>query len=134
MDASMDAESRDGSIPPLAPPSPRLGTAEHFRWLRGVVAAVLILNGIDAVLTLLWVYAGLAEEANPLLAELVHEHPVLFAACKIALVGAGSLLLWRARHRPLAIVGIFAVFLVYYAILLLHVGYLSWIVGTLVAP
>lgn len=125
---------REAPIPALEPPAPELGTPTHFRWLHGLVKTVLVLNLIDAVLTLLWVNAGLAREANPLLAELVHEHPVIFTVGKIGLVGGGSLLLWRARNRPLAIVGIFLAFLVYYAILLLHLGYVGWIAGTLLYP
>ena len=42
----------------------QVGTSEHFRWLRGIVVAVLVLNRLDAVFTLLWVEAGLALEAN----------------------------------------------------------------------
>ena len=124
----------DSPIPALAPPAPYLGSPLHFRWLRGLVKSVLVLNLIDAILTLLWVNAGLANEANPLLAGLVRHHPVLFTASKIGLVGLGSLLLWRARNRPLAIVGIFLAFLVYYGILLIHLGYMSWIAGTILYP
>jgi hypothetical protein len=71
---------------------------------------VLVINLIDAVLTLFWVGAGFAEEANPLLADLVKEHPVGFAVAKLGLVGLSSLLMWRLRHRPLAVVGIFCTF------------------------
>ena len=105
--------------------SSRIGTPEHFRWLYGIVKVVLVLNLIDAVLTLLWVGAGLAREANPFVAALVTERPVAFAAAKLALVGFGSLLLWRLRQRPLAVVGIFAVFLAYYAVLLHHVRFIG---------
>jgi hypothetical protein len=42
--------------------------------------------------------------------------------------------LWRHRRRPLAVVGIFGVFLTYYFLLLVHVGYLSLIMGTLLFP
>ena len=118
-----------------APPgdNPALGTPQQYRWLNGIVKAVLVLNLLDAMFTTLWVGAGLAREANPLLAELVVKSPVLFVLIKTTLVALGSLFLWRMRHLPMAVVGIFVVFLVYYGILLYHLGYLSWILGDIVA-
>jgi hypothetical protein len=111
-----DAASRDA----LA-----IGTPQHFRWLEGIVYAVLALNLADAVFTLLWIRGGLAAEANPLLRDLAHGQPALFVAAKLALVGAGSWLLWRLRHRPLSVVAIFVAFGVYYGLLLAHVGFLA---------
>jgi hypothetical protein len=108
-----------------------IGTPEQFRFLEGVVKAVLVMNMLDAVLTLLWVRAGLAREANPLLDELVSGNAVLFVLVKLSLVGMGSWLLWRWRSRPVAVVGIFAAFLAYYAILVEHVSYASGLVGWL---
>jgi hypothetical protein len=115
-------------------PSPRIGTAEHFRWLHGIVCVVLVLNLVDAVFTLLWVGAGLAREANPLLAHLVRQYPVGFALAKLGLVGLSSVLLWRLRHRPLAVVSIFCSFVVYYLVLLHHLSFLgtilrAWLAG-----
>jgi len=97
-----------------------IGTETQFRWLRGVLFAVLALNLADALLTLHWVSSGMAVEANPLLAELVVESPVLFVVTKMSLVALGSLLLWRNRHRASAVVAIFAAFIVYYLLLLYH--------------
>jgi hypothetical protein len=98
----------------------RVGTIEHFRWLNGIVVATLVLNLADALLTIGWVAAGAADEANPLLSGLVHGHPALFAAVKIALVSLGSWVLWRFRRRGLAVVAIFVGFLAYYFLLLYH--------------
>jgi hypothetical protein len=108
-----------------------VGTQEHFRWLEGIVKVTLVLNLLDALFTLAWVWAGLAREANPLLDELVHGHPIAFVAAKLGLVGLGSLLLWRLRHRPLAVIAMFVAFLAYYALLLVHVDYLSSLIGFL---
>lgn len=113
--------------------TPQIGTPEHYRWLLGVVKVTLVLNLLDALFTLTWVWLGLATEANPILATLVHEHPVAFVTAKLALVGLGSLLLWQRRRRPLAVVAIFCAFLVYYAVLLIHVDYLGTIVGILLS-
>jgi Domain of unknown function (DUF5658) len=109
----------------------RIGTPQHFRWLHGIVKIVLVLNLLDVVFTLLWVWSGLAKEANPLLRELVHTSPVGFATAKLVGVGLASLLLWRLRERPLAVVAIFLAFLAYYALLLAHIGFLSLVVGAL---
>jgi len=86
---------------------------------------VLVLNLIDAVLTLIWVRAGLAEEANTLMDELVNENALAFVLVKLSLVGMGSWVLWNRRESPLAVVAIFGVFLIYYAILVHHVQYAS---------
>ena len=79
-----------------AAPRERLavGTPQHFRWLEGIVYALLALNLADAVFTLLWIRGGLAGEANPLLRELAHDHPFAFVAAKLALVGLGLRSLW----------------------------------------
>ena len=114
--------------------APRIGTPEHFRWLGGIVKILLALNLLDAIFTLVWVTAGLADEANPLLATLVRDNPLIFTAVKLSLVGGGSWLLWQQRRRPLAVVGIFGVFLTYYFLLLIHVGYLSLLIGPLLFP
>ena len=56
---------------PKTPPDSWIGTREQFRWLLGIVKVVLALNLLDAIFTLVWINAGLAREANPLLAEIV---------------------------------------------------------------
>lgn len=112
---------------PLLP----VGTQQHFRWLEGIVKVTLVLNLLDALFTLVWVSSGLATEANPMLQTLVRERPIVFVGAKLALVGLGSLLLWRLRQRPLAVIAIFVGFIAYYALLLVHVDYLSWVLGIL---
>jgi hypothetical protein len=102
-----------------------IGSDRQFRWLFGIIITVIILNLIDAVFTLFWVNAGLAEEANILLRHLVNDYPVVFVAVKLALVSLGTLLLWRHRNRKFAVIGIFMVFIIYYYVLLYHLKYLS---------
>lgn len=136
----VDVDGRLGAMPfvPSTKPNVRplrdlssLGTEEHFRWVEGIVKSLLVLNLLDAVFTLLWVRVGAAEEANALMRELVNNHAVLFVVVKTALVAAGSYLLWRRRHRPVAVIGIFGVFLAYYAVLLYHLQYSSYLVRAL---
>lgn len=122
------------STSPAESSVPHIGTAEHFRWLHGVVKVVLVLNLLDATFTILWVGAGLAREANPLFEVLVRDDPLVFATTKLLLVALASLLLWRLRHRPLAVVAIFVSFLAYYLILLHHVRFLGLLVGARLFP
>jgi len=117
---SLHADPRSGRL--------LVGTPQHFRWLEGIVFAVLALNVADAVFTLLWIRGGLATEANPLLQDLAHGSPGVFVAAKLLLVLLGSWLLWRERRRPLAVVAIFIAFLAYYGLLLAHLGFLGVVV------
>lgn len=104
-------------------PESWVGHPEHFRWLEGIVRMVLFLNLADALLTIIWIRAGLAHEANPLLASVIAYSPVLFVTVKTSLVSLGSLLLWRLRYRPLSVIAIFIVFLAYYFLLLFHLNH-----------
>jgi hypothetical protein len=108
----------------------RIGTRQHYRWLLGIAKAVLLLNLLDALFTLYWVYSGLAREANPLLDDLLR-HPVLFMAVKLTLVSGGSWLLWIHRNKPLAVIAVFIAFLTYYFILLVHLGFLGELIRAL---
>ncbi len=101
-------------------PAPWVGTAVHFDWLKGFVKAILVMNLFDAVLTIYWISSQRAVEANPLLADLAHAHPLEFVIVKLTLVSLGSGLLWRLRQNPLAVIGIFAAFLGYYFLLVYH--------------
>lgn len=120
-------------VRPSSQRAPRLpvGTPEQFRWLQGIVKAVLILNLLDALFTLVWVRSGLAREANPLIDQLASENAVGFVLVKLGLVGLGSWLLWHRRQRPVAVVAIVMAFLVYYLVLLYHLQYASGLVRQL---
>lgn len=89
-------------------------------WLRAIVTAVIVLNLLDAVLTLLWVQLGVATEANLLLAGILARSAVLFMVVKMSLVSLGIGLLWRQRTRPLAVFGIALVFCAYATLLVHH--------------
>jgi hypothetical protein len=98
----------------------RIGTYQHFRWLKGIILTTLVLNTLDAFLTMYVVYSGRATEANPLMEPLVDQSPVMFFLVKTALVVLGCWLLWRFRKRHLAVIAMFFAFLVYYCILIYH--------------
>ena len=101
--------------------------AHHSRWLEGILAALFVMNLLDAIFTLAWVRLGLAEEANELLRVLVERHAIGFVVVKISLVSLGSLVLWRRRESASAVIAIFASAFVYYAILLYHLRFASWL-------
>lgn len=111
-----------------------VGPPQQIAWLEGLIKVVLVSNLVDAVLTLVWLRAGLASEANLLLAPLALGHPVVFVGVKLALVSGGSWLLWRNRERPPAVVGIFAVFIAYYWIFTFHLQYASTLFSYWVWP
>jgi len=89
--------------------------------------ALLLLSIADAFLTVTLMTDG-AEEANPLLAFVLSEHPRLFAAIKMALTGVGALLLValaRARVFKLVRVSLFLYALV--AAYVVLVAYEAWL-------
>jgi hypothetical protein len=104
-------------------------TEQHLGWLDGLIKSVIVLNLLDIVFTLFWVRAGRAQELNVLLYNLVMYQPVGFAVAKISLVSLGSFLLWKHRGHPLAAVGIFVIFMVYYLVLLEHLRFTSSFLG-----
>jgi hypothetical protein len=113
--------------------SQSVGTPDQVRWLTGIVIAVLVLNVLDALFTLVWVRAGLAIEANSLMRDLIESNAFLFVATKLGLVSLGSLLLWRQRTHPIAVIAIFAAFLAYYFVLLYHLQYSSILIRNTLA-
>lgn len=133
-------ESRFPQVEPSREPQPvrvfglEIGTPLHFVWLSGIVKSILVLNLIDAVLTLIWVRLGLAAESNTLIDELVNDQAIVFIAVKLGLVGMGSWLLWNYRSSPLAVVGIFSAFVTYYLILLHHIQYASGLFAIFCVP
>ena len=85
-----------------------------------LLAATLVFNLIDAVLTLALVSSGLAVEANPIMAFFLEVGPLTFMAAKIALVSLGVGVLWHFKRYQLALVGTLAVFGIYTTLLAYH--------------
>lgn len=94
-------------------------------WLGWIVKAILVMNVLDACMTLVWIYTGRAVEANLFIADLVHNFPQTFVLVKLLVVAFGSFLLWRLRKRPLAVISIFAAFLAYYFLVIYHLSALD---------
>lgn len=93
------------------------------------VITMLVLSITDAFLTVRLMSDG-AQETNPLLAFVLNEHPGLFAAIKMGLTGAGTLLLValaRARAFKVIRVSIFLYGLA--AAYLALVAYEAWLLA-----
>jgi hypothetical protein len=71
----------------------------HPQWL-AVAILIVLLSCSDALLTLMLMAGGVAEEANPLMARLMGQSGLVFAIVKIGLTASGVLLLTQlARLR-----------------------------------
>ena len=104
----------------------------HEPYLLRLAIAMLVLSVADGFLTVTLLNGG-AEEANPVLAFVLDEHPRLFAAIKMGLTGLGVVLLVamaRARLFELVRASAFLKGLVvaYFAL----VAYEAWLVSTMV--
>ena len=64
----------------------------HEPYLLGLAVTILLLNVVDAFLTLTLLTSG-AREANPFVAFILDSHPQLFALTKMGLTGGGVLIL-----------------------------------------
>ena len=85
-------------------------------------AAVIILNLLDAVFTLLWVESGVASEGNPFMGQAMAHGPVGFMAIKLALVSLCVGLLWRLRYRRAAATALVTCALAYSAVMIVHLS------------
>ena len=102
----------------------------HEPYLLFLSVMILLLSVADAFLTLTLIMGG-AQEANPLLAFILRDHPDLFAVIKMALTSAGVLVLVAvARSRLFRImrVGVVlqGVFVAYVAL----IAYEWWLLRT----
>jgi len=104
-----------------------IGTSQHYRWLYGIAQALLVLNLLDGIFTLVWVQYFSAVEVNVMLRDLVHDNMLRFMLVKLTLVSLGTLYLWRNRDRPLAVISIFIAFFAYYLVLLYHLQYTTMV-------
>jgi hypothetical protein len=94
-------------------------------WFRIVIGSVFVMNVLDGLLTLVWKFSLIAEEANPLMAGLIAFNPVLFIITKMALVYLGLTLLWRYRHTQLALLGGGLGFVCYASIIVVHLSLIT---------
>ncbi len=85
---------------------------------------VVYFNVLDAGFTFFYLTAGLATEANPLLAAAWAANPLLFLLVKATLVVGGLLILHQWRHRASARTAISAAIATYGAVVAWHLLHL----------
>lgn len=85
-----------------------------------VAAAVLVLNLADALFTLIYIHAGMAAEANPLMETALGGGAVSFMMVKLTLVSLGVLLLFRLRRRRSASMALVGTAVAYSSVVLYH--------------
>ena len=98
-------------------------------WLGLAAAALIVLNLVDAIFTLVYTEVGVATEANPLMDTALRSSPLAFMLVKLALVSLGVLVLWRLRHRRAAAVGLVGATTAYLSLVAYHVTAASRLVS-----
>ena len=78
------------------------------------------LNLLDALLTIIWVRAGVATEGNQLMASLLDIGNWPFLAVKIAIGSFAAFVLWRWGNRPLARYGLVVALAIYIGLMGIH--------------
>ena len=89
---------------------------------RILATAILLFNVSDAAFTIAWTTAGCADEANPLMVNVLATSPTLFMIAKLALVSLGLYLLSRQQRQRLAIAGVVACGCVYAILFAYHLS------------
>ena len=68
--------------------------------MASLLRLVFVANLIDAYLTLVWIDAGIATEANPIMDYLLQQGTVWFLTGKILAISIACFILWRMRNIP----------------------------------
>lgn len=114
------------AIPVFGGTEPNAGrqlSSAQIGYLYRTAKALVILNLLDAVFTLYWIRAGLAEEANAFMRDLVVNNALGFVLAKIALVSLGAVLLWRCHKHPFAALALTGCCVLYFLVLLHHLRF-----------
>ena len=81
---------------------------------------LFVLNLLDALLTIIWVRAGIATEGNQLMASLLDIGNWPFLMVKVAIGAVAALVLYRWGNRPLARYGLAVALAVYIGLMGVH--------------
>lgn len=93
------------------------------------LSALLVFNLIDAVMTAIWVSAGIVGEGNPVMAAAIDLGYGVFVLGKVALVGLGCLGLYRMRDSALARFAVIPAVLLYCFVIGNHIGISARVLG-----
>jgi hypothetical protein len=96
---------------------------------RRALAALLVLNLFDAVLTSLWVSSGVVGEGNPMMAQAIEMGFGPFVLSKVLLVGFGAWSLYSLRHHLAARVAVLPMTLLYCFVMGNHLGIGARVLG-----
>ena len=92
-------------------------------WVKPFIAAIFVLNVMDALMTVYWIQSGV-EEANPIMAGVMDVHYMLFIVVKMAMVGMGCSVLWHTHHKILSAFGTMFALAVYSSVVFYHAQFL----------
>ncbi|NMO23419.1 hypothetical protein HPC49_51175 [Pyxidicoccus fallax] len=90
--------------------------------------ALLMLNLLDGLFTLLFLQLGVAEELNPLMRVAYEQSPLIFMGSKLVIVNAGLWLLCLHRRMKASRIAIRAGAVVYGIIVVYHLAFLTHLV------
>lgn len=90
--------------------------------------ALLMLNLMDGLFTLLFLQLGVAEELNPLMRLAYEQSPLVFMFSKLVIVNAGLWLLCLHRRLTASRIAIRAGAVVYGIIVVYHLAFLTHLV------
>jgi hypothetical protein len=93
--------------------------------------ALVVLNLLDAVFTLIYTRTGLATESNPVMQGFLAHSPVAFMAAKLTLVSLCVALLLRLRHRTAAVVAMASAATMYALVFAYHLSAVPRLVASL---
>lgn len=82
---------------------------------------LFVLNLLDALLTIVWVRAGVATEGNQLMARLLDIGNGPFLGVKIAIGAVAAVVLYRWGNRRLARCGLVIALAVYLGLMAIHI-------------
>lgn len=91
--------------------------------------ALLMLNLMDGLFTLLFLQLGVAEELNPVMRVAYEQSPLLFMFSKLLIVNAGLCLLCLHRRLKASRLAIRAGAVVYAVIVVYHLAFLAHLVS-----
>jgi len=89
-----------------------------------LLSCLLLLTLFDLVATVYWISAGLAIEANPILARIIEKSYIFFAATKFSFVFVGIFLLdkFKTKRNRLIFHASLSMVLIYVCVALWHIS------------
>jgi hypothetical protein len=90
-------------------------------------AALLLLNLLDGIFTLVFLQLGVAQELNPVMRVAYEAGPLVFMMVKVGVVALGVLVLMAHRQYRFARAALTGGAFLYAAIVVYHLAFLTWV-------